>query len=54
MPIDPSRESWKPGMPWERAVEDMDYIRGLAKEMGGGRTHRATAQRRAIHHPRAD
>ncbi len=35
MPIDPSRESWKPGMPWEQAVDDMAYIRGLAQEMGG-------------------
>ncbi len=35
MPIDPQRESWKPGEPWERAVEDIAYVRGLAAEMGG-------------------
>ena len=35
MPIDPNRESWKPGMPWELAVEDIAYIRELAAEMGG-------------------
>ncbi len=35
MPIDPNRESWKPGDPWERAIEDIHYIRGLAAEMGG-------------------
>lgn len=35
MPLDLERESWKPGMPWERAVEDIDYLRGLAEEMGG-------------------
>lgn len=35
MPVDPHRESWKPGMAWERAVEDIHYVRGLAREMGG-------------------
>lgn len=35
MPIDPSRESWKPGMPWEQAIADLAYIRDLAREMGG-------------------
>src|ERR1700722_18447799 len=35
MPIDPTRESWKPGMDWDRAVEDIHYIRQLAGEMGG-------------------
>ncbi|MDP7533298.1 MAG: carboxyl transferase domain-containing protein [SAR202 cluster bacterium] len=35
MPIDRNRESWKPGEPWERAVEDLEYIRGLTREMGG-------------------
>ena len=35
MPIDKNRESWKPGMPWEHAVEDMKYVRGLAAELGG-------------------
>ncbi len=35
MPIDPNRESWKPGMPWEKAIEDIEYIRGLGREMGG-------------------
>jgi len=35
MPIDRTRESWKPGMSWEKAVEDIEYIRGLGREMGG-------------------
>ena len=35
MPIDPSRESWKPGMAWEQAVSDIAYVRALAAEMGG-------------------
>ena len=35
MPIDPQRETWKPGMSWEHAIEDMSYIRGLVREMGG-------------------
>jgi acetyl-CoA carboxylase carboxyltransferase component len=35
MPIDPNRETWKPGMPWEPAIDDMAYIRGLAQELGG-------------------
>ncbi|MXW24984.1 MAG: propionyl-CoA carboxylase [Dehalococcoidia bacterium] len=35
MPVDPNRESWKPGMPWEHAIEDMEYIRALGREMGG-------------------
>ncbi len=35
MPIDLTRESWKPGMPWEKAVDDINYIHELAKEMGG-------------------
>lgn len=35
MPIDPTRESWKPGMSWDKAIEDIEYIRGLAREMGG-------------------
>ena len=35
MPIDPKRESWKPGMPWEKAIEEIEYIKELAKEMGG-------------------
>jgi len=35
MPVDPKRESWKPGLPWEQAIEDIAYIRGLAEEMGG-------------------
>ena len=25
MPIDPNRETWKPGMPWEKALEDIEY-----------------------------
>ena len=35
MPIDPNRETWKPGMGWEQAVEDIHYIRGLGQELGG-------------------
>lgn len=35
MPIDPTRESWKPGMPFDVAVEEIEYIKGLAREMGG-------------------
>ena len=35
MPVDPKRESWKPGMSFEYAVEEIDYIKGLAAEMGG-------------------
>ncbi len=35
MPIDPNRETWKPGMPWEKALDDIDYITGLGREMGG-------------------
>ncbi len=27
MPVDPNRESWKPGMPWEKALDDMDYVK---------------------------
>ncbi|MGD9891608.1 MAG: carboxyl transferase domain-containing protein [Dehalococcoidia bacterium] len=35
MPIDPTRESWKPGMSFDYAVEEIEYIKGLAREMGG-------------------
>lgn len=35
MPVDPHRESWKPGMPWEQAIADIDHVRSLAAEMGG-------------------
>ncbi|MCP3987517.1 MAG: hypothetical protein GY724_00450, partial [Actinomycetia bacterium] len=35
MPVDPNRESWKPGMSWEDAVDEIHYLRGLAGEMGG-------------------
>ena len=35
MPIDPNRESWKPGMSWEKAIDDIEYIKGIAAEMGG-------------------
>ena len=35
MPIDPNRDSWKPGEPWEKALDEMNYIRSLAREMGG-------------------
>jgi methylmalonyl-CoA decarboxylase subunit alpha len=35
MPVDPNRESWKPGMSWEAAVDEIHYLRGLAAELGG-------------------
>ncbi|MGY9071347.1 MAG: acyl-CoA carboxylase subunit beta [Acidimicrobiales bacterium] len=35
MPVDPNREFWKPGMSWAKAVEDLDYVRELAAELGG-------------------
>jgi acetyl-CoA carboxylase carboxyltransferase component len=35
MPVDPDRESWKPGMDWRQAIDDIHYLRGLAAEMGG-------------------
>ncbi|MDA3040356.1 MAG: methylmalonyl-CoA carboxyltransferase, partial [Actinomycetota bacterium] len=35
MPVDPNRESWKPGMTWEEAVDEIHYLRGLAAELGG-------------------
>jgi acetyl-CoA carboxylase carboxyltransferase component len=35
MPVDPNRESWKPGMDWQQAIDDIEYVRGLAREMGG-------------------
>ena len=35
MPVDPTRKSWRPGLPWDQAIDDIEYIRGLAKEMGG-------------------
>ena len=27
MPIDKNRDMWKPGMPWEQAIDDMKYVR---------------------------
>lgn len=35
MTTDERHESWKPGMDWEKAVEELDYIRQLARHMGG-------------------
>jgi len=35
MPVDPKRESWKPGMAWEQAIEEIEYRKALAREMGG-------------------
>jgi acetyl-CoA carboxylase carboxyltransferase component len=35
MPIDHNRETWKPGMGWEQAIDDIGYIRELASELGG-------------------
>ena len=35
MPVDQTRQSWKPGDSWEKAIDDIKYARGLAKELGG-------------------
>ena len=35
MPADQTRESWKPGQDWEGAIEEIEYIKSLAREMGG-------------------
>ena len=35
MPVDLSRKSWKPGDDWDKAIEDIKYVRSLAKELGG-------------------
>ncbi|WP_419553096.1 acyl-CoA carboxylase subunit beta [Candidatus Poriferisodalis sp.] len=35
MPIDPDRETWKPGMSWEEAIAEIAYLKELASEMGG-------------------
>ena len=35
MPVDPNRKSWKPGDGWEKAIDDIKYVRGLARELGG-------------------
>ena len=35
MPLDPKHVSWKQGMPWTKALDDIDYVRNLAQEMGG-------------------
>ncbi|MCY4653057.1 MAG: propionyl-CoA carboxylase, partial [Dehalococcoidia bacterium] len=35
MPVDMNRENWKPGDGWEKAIEDIHYVRSLAKELGG-------------------
>ena len=35
MPVDLTRQNWKPGDNWEKAIEDIKYVRGLAKELGG-------------------
>ncbi len=35
MPADPHHDSWKPGESWEKALDELEYIRGLAREMGG-------------------
>ena len=34
MKIDPKHKSWKPGMSWQQAVDEMAYLRGLANQMG--------------------
>ncbi len=35
MPVDPDRETWKPGMSWEDAIAEIAYLKELAAEMGG-------------------
>ncbi|MEM7254423.1 MAG: carboxyl transferase domain-containing protein [Pseudomonadota bacterium] len=35
MPIDSTRKSWKPGDDWNKAIDEIRYVRGLAEEMGG-------------------
>ena len=35
MPADPHHDSWKPGEPWEKALDELEYIRSLSREMGG-------------------
>ena len=35
MPVDTNRKNWKPGDSWEKAIEDIHYVRSLAKELGG-------------------
>ena len=35
MPVDEHRESWKPGEPWEGALDEIAYIKELARELGG-------------------
>ena len=35
MPVDKTRQSWKPGDGWEKAIDDIHYVRALAKELGG-------------------
>ena len=35
MPVDQNRESWKPGQDWQGAIDEINYIKELAKEMGG-------------------
>ena len=54
MPIDSWRESWKPGMDWDQAVDDILYIRQLAGETGRPRTDPTPAQGWPPDDPRAD
>ena len=35
MPVDQTRESWKPGQDWQGAIDEINYIKELAREMGG-------------------
>ena len=35
MPVDQTRESWKPGQDWQGAIEEINYIKELGREMGG-------------------
>jgi acetyl-CoA carboxylase carboxyltransferase component len=35
MPVDQTRESWKPGQDWQGAIDEINYIKQLGREMGG-------------------
>ena len=35
MPVDMNRKNWKPGDSWEKAIDDIHYVRRLAKDLGG-------------------
>ncbi len=35
MRVKPGHETWKPGMSWEAAIEEIEYLEGLVEQMGG-------------------